>query len=372
VHVPFCGAICPYCDFAVRRPGAGERARYLSALEREAEHWGKRWTRSIDTVYLGGGTPSALDDDGLARLVAHLRAALPLTDASLLFMEVNPEDVRAERCAAWRALGVGFLSLGVQSFDNHELRRLGRRHRGVEASVAVECCLAAGFETVSADLIFGLPGQQPSAWAANLDTLTALGPEHVSCYQLTIHEGTPYGRGRQRGRLHELSEAKQAELYHLAHERLGRAGYEAYEVSNFSRGPGHRSRHNQKYWMHAPYLGLGPSAHSFDGRRRWWNERALPAYLAAVQRVGSAVVGSERLSQRDLALETLMLRLRTAEGLDLEDFRGRFEVDLRGLNVSLIESLCANRLTALDGSWLRPTAGGMAVADGLVARFRLD
>ena len=370
LHIPFCSAVCPYCDFAVRTGSAAQRAALVSLLRAETALWGT-WERPFDTVYFGGGTPSLLDPDQLDQVLAAVRNELPIRSDARLFLEANPEDVTQDRIGEWRSLGVSFLSLGVQSFHDGELRALGRRHDGRAARSAVEACLAGGFDTVSVDLMFGLPDQDPAVWSENLEILLALGPEHVSCYQLTIHEGTAYGRRRARGRLTEMPESGQADFFAYTHARLADAGWPAYEVSNFARAPRHCSRHNLKYWRHAPYLGLGPSAHSFDGARRWWNHRALDDYARRVARGERAIEAGEALDGEALALEALMLGLRTVEGIDLAGYRLRYGVDLGGLNRRLIATLVEDGLVRCDSSTLRPTRRGLAVADGLAARFRL-
>ena len=370
VHIPFCSAVCPYCDFAVQTGTKVQRAALVSLVRAEAALW-NTWERPFDTVYLGGGTPSLLDAGQLDEVLAAVWTGLPVRSDARLFLEANPEDVTPERVGEWRSLGVSFLSLGVQSFHDGELRALGRRHDGRSARRAVEACLEGGFDTISVDLMFGLPGQDLAAWSENLDILLALGPDHVSCYQLTIHEGTAYGRRRARGRLTELPESVQADLFTYTHARLADAGRAAYEVSNFARTPRHRSRHNLKYWRHVPYLGLGPSAHSFDGTRRWWNDRALNDYARRIARGERAIEAGESLDGEALALEALMLGLRTVEGIDLADYRLRYGVDLPGLNRRLIATLAEEGLVRCDSSALCPTRRGLAVADGLAAQFRL-
>jgi oxygen-independent coproporphyrinogen-3 oxidase len=288
-----------------------------------------------------------------------------------VYLEANPEDVTGESAAAWRSLGVSTLSLGVQSFDAAELALLGRRHTPADGRRAVELARQAGFPTVSIDLIYGLPGQEVAAWRRSLEQAVGLGPDHLSCYQLTVHEGTAFGRRRARGQLIELPGPAQAELFALTHSLLADAGYPAYEVSNFARGPEHRSRHNQKYWDHIPYLGLGPSAHSFDGRRRWWNERQLYPWQTRVLAGERPVAGQEQLSRGQLALEALMLGLRTADGLDLALFGERHQVDLLATNARLIERLMAEGLLLVEFGRLAPTLRGLAVADSLAASFEL-
>ena len=281
--------------------------------------------RPFDTVYFGGGTPSLLPAEDLARVVAACREHLKVALEAWVFLEANPEDVTPEACAAWRGLGVRTLSLGTQAFSDDALRFLGRRHGADQARAAVETTLAAGFPTVSVDLIFGLPGQSPEAWRHELATAAALAPGHVSCYQLTIHERTRFGIAAKRGRLSAMPEGEQAALFEITHRVLADAGYSAYEVSNFARGRDHESRHNRKYWDHTPYLGLGPSAHSFAPPgagapygRRWWNELRTPRWEGRVAAGERPVEAEESLGPKALATEAVMLGLRTTAGIDLD------------------------------------------------------
>jgi coproporphyrinogen III oxidase-like Fe-S oxidoreductase len=444
LHVPFCSAICPYCDFAVQTGGPRRRAEFVDGLVAEIALWrgdAARW-QPFDTVYLGGGTPSALAPAELGRILAAARAGLPVEDGAWIALEANPEDVTAASVRQWRELGVAMLSLGVQSFDAGALRFLGRRHTPEQARQAVELALGAGFPTVSIDLIYGEGGegiQRRSAasgrdhggqagngrtgsgqagdgqagsgsaangsagkrragsertedqgagsgsagsgrhqagaaierWRRDLEQAVALAPQHLSCYQLTVHEGTPFGFRAARGELRELPEAAQAELFRLTHGFLASQGYAPYEVSSFARAPEHRSRHNQKYWDHTSYLGLGPSAHSFDRSRRWWNERKLHAWEAKVAAGAKPVAGGEELGRRELALEEVMLSLRTAAGLDLAGFRRRHGFDLAARNRPLIADLAARGLLARRGERLAPSLDGMAVADSLARGFEV-
>jgi oxygen-independent coproporphyrinogen-3 oxidase len=374
LHVPYCSAICPYCDFAVVTGSRVRRAAFARRLAEEAALW-RDSPLAFDTVYLGGGTPSALLPDELALILGAARAALQIDPGARLFLEANPEDATAESLASWRGLGVATLSLGVQSFDAGALRFLGRRHGPDEARRAVSLAREAGFATVSLDLIYGLPDQDGRAWLADLEAAVALAPDHLSCYQLTVHEGTPFGRRKERGQLAELPEEGQAALFELTHRFLADAGYPAYEVSSFARAPEHRSRHNQKYWDHTSYLGLGPSAHSFAALagepRRWWNERRLPAYEARVAAGERPVAGEEALAPADLALEALMLGLRTAAGIDVASFRARYDVDLAASNGAWIARLLDEGYLEEAGGRLAPTLRGLAVADALARGFEV-
>ena len=385
VHVPFCSAICPYCDFSVLKAGVPARKRFVERLVAEVPLAVREWRdpRPFDTVYFGGGTPSLLPPEDLDRVLGACRTHLALaTPAPWIFLEANPEDVTPDACAAWRGLGVRTLSLGVQSFSDEALRFLGRRHDATQARAAVEVAQSAGFATVSVDLIFGLPGQTAKAWRRELETVAALGPGHVSCYQLTIHARTRFGVAARRGQLSEMPEGEQAVLFELTHRVLGEAGYSAYEVSNFARTRDHESRHNRKYWDHTPYLGLGPSAHSLATgggsglpvARRWWNELRTPRWESRVVAGERPVEAEESLGPKALATEAVMLGLRTTAGVDLDDLAVRWGLDLPAANQALVGRLVAEGRLFLraDGDGRRrlvPTLAGLAAADGMAAAF---
>jgi oxygen-independent coproporphyrinogen-3 oxidase len=379
LHVPFCASICPYCDFAVARGDAPARERFTRALVTEIERSAAgvaAFERGapFDTVYFGGGTPSHLEPAQLGAILQAARSSLAIAADALVILEANPEDVDAAAVAAWRELGVGGLSLGVQSFDSATLRFLGRRHSGEEASRAAELALGAGFDWVSLDLIYGTPGSSDALDRALADVATAvaLGTPHLSAYQLTVHEGTPFGAARDRGRLRELPSDDQASLLFAVHDALAAGGLAGYEVSNFARDTGHRSRHNTKYWRHTPYLGVGPSAHSFDGARRWWNRRDWREWADAIESGASPRAGEETLTRGQLALEALLLALRTSDGLDLDLHRERHGVDLVARNQRRIADSVAAGLLVWEHPRLAPTTRGMAVADALAASFDLE
>ena len=327
--------------------------------------------RGIDTVYFGGGTPSALSPEQLGWIVSTAKASLQVAPDPWIFLEANPEDVNPESVRAWRDLGVRTLSLGIQSFDSNALAFLGRRHSPEQAMRSVATGREAGFHTVALDLIFGLPGQTATDWRRTLETAVSLQPDHISCYQLTIHEGTPFGFRLERGKLAEAPEETQAELFLLTHSFLRDAGWPGYEVSNFARSPEHRSRHNRKYWDHTPYLGLGPSAHSYAGTRRWWNERKINPYEARIDAGERPVADSEELSREDLALEALMLGIRTSEGIDIERFRQRYGVDLLDANRGCLARLGEQGLLLLEAGRIVLTLEGLAIADSLARDFAI-
>ena len=370
LHVPFCSQVCPYCDFAVRTGDAARRRRFVDHLLQEIELYAG-YPLEFDTIYFGGGTPSSLEPADLERIIGAVRRRLNVPDSCRIFLEANPEDADAARLADWKRLGVETLSLGVQSFDAASLKFLGRRHDPQRARQSVEQARQAGFATVAIDLIYGLPGQSAADWRQQLEAALEIGVDHLSCYQLTIHERTRFGLLAKRGKLVQLPQDSQAELFHLTHRFLADAGMQGYEVSQFAAAPEHRSRHNLKYWSHTPYLGLGPSAHSYEGDRRWWNLRRTDDYQDCVRDGRRPVEEEESLDARALVLEALMTGLRTYAGVDLRVVEQRWGIDLLSRNRSLVERLVSGGFAEFDGTRLAPTLDGLAIADSLAPRFDL-
>lgn len=384
VHIPFCSAICPYCDFAVARGGGADRERFVEALVAEIDLFGRRGrqrgragetetfgTSGFDTVYFGGGTPSALSLEQLGAIRRRLVGTFAIDPEAEWTIEVNPEDASAEALAGWRELGFDRISLGLQALDDRALRFLGRRHDAAEARRSVELGRAAGFRSVSVDLIYSLPGFGGGWWLRTLGEVAALGPDHISCYELTIHDGTPFGRRRDAGRLCETGEDERAANFVGTHRRLAELGYEGYEVSNFARCEADRSRHNRKYWRHQPYLGLGPSSHSFAGRTRWWNLAPWKDWSTAVARGDSPVAGREDLTDDQLLLEAVMMGLRQRSGIDRAALESRFGSDPAAGNARQLEAWEKAGWLRVRGRRLTPTLEGMARADRLAREWRL-
>ncbi|MCP4201547.1 MAG: radical SAM family heme chaperone HemW [bacterium] len=369
LHIPFCSAICPYCDFAVTTGGEERRERFTRSLIKEIAMDHGSW-ETFDTVYFGGGTPTALDEEQLGRLLEAARRSFEIAEDAAVSIEANPEDVTEIRVRGWVGLGVGRLSLGVQSFDAGELGFLGRRHSPGEARRAVEYGLAEGL-TVSLDLIYGLPGRGSKAWLENLAAAVALAPDHLSCYQLTIEPGTPFALRSRRGDWTEPSRDAVAGLFYSTHDFLGAAGYPAYEVSNFASAPENRCLHNRKYWERTPYLGLGPSAHSFDGCQRWWNQRSETAWRREIAAGRSAEAERETLSRDQRRLETVMLGLRTPGGVDLGSIEGVDVAAWLDRNAGVLSGMMEQGFLRLEGERLVPTLRGMARADALARSIEL-
>lgn len=317
VHVPFCARRCTYCDFSIAVRRVVPVAEYVRALGRELEGCNtSAW--ALDTVYLGGGTPSALGA-GVAKILDLLResGARIAPDAEIT-VEANPDDVTPELAHAWAAAGVNRVSLGSQSFDERVLEWMHRTHAAGQVPRAFEVLRAAGIENLSLDLIFALPRSLARDWDKDLTAALALEPTHVSLYGLTIEPHTPLGRRAARGEVVEPDEDAYASDFLRAHERLAAAGFEHYEVSNFARA-GFRSRHNSAYWRGVAYAALGPSAHRYDGETRSWNVAAYTEWRDRAIGGTSTTAGEERLDPANRAAERVYLGLRTSTGLVVTD-----------------------------------------------------
>jgi oxygen-independent coproporphyrinogen-3 oxidase len=319
VHVPFCARRCSYCDFsiAVRRdvdaPAfAADVARELAIRFDDAGPW------TADTLYLGGGTPSRLGGDGLARLIDALRARIDLAPGAEVTIEANPDDATAGAAAAWRAAGVNRLSLGAQSFDAAVLAWMHRTHDARAIGTAVDAARGAGIDDLSLDLIFALPDEIDRSWDADLAAALALRPDHLSFYGLTIEPHTPLGRRHRRGEVQSAADERYEQEFLAAHDQLTSSGFEHYEVSNYAR-PGRRAAHNSAYWTGDSYAGIGPSAHEFDGLRRRWNVSPFAEWSRRVAAGTDVTEGSEVIDSDARSAETVYLGLRTTRGLALSE-----------------------------------------------------
>lgn len=314
IHVPFCARRCVYCDF-YSNTDRSLIAPYIEALIREME-LRKNYLNgeAIETIYLGGGTPSLLRESDLDRLFKAIDRLYGLRNAKEITIEGNPDDLRPDYVAQLRRLPINRVSMGIQSFHDDDLRLLNRRHSARQAIEAVENCVKAGLENISIDLIYGLPGQTPERWAKNLDMAIGLQVPHLSAYHLTYEKGTALDRMREAGQITPIDEETSLILFGQLIDRLEEAGYEHYEISNFAR-PNHYSRHNSAYWRGIPYIGLGPSAHSYDKKSRQWNIDSIGSYIKAIQ-AGQLPFEREELSLRDRYDDYVITRTRTRWGLN--------------------------------------------------------
>lgn len=324
IHIPLCARKCIYCDFYSLGAKNAPWHEMVSTLLAEAECRKDEIPAPLTTIYIGGGTPSLLPPKEFERLAEGLHSIFDTREVKEFTVEVNPDDVTPALVEMLLRSGVNRVSMGVQSFHDAELRAIGRRHTAAQAIEAAGLLRPVG--NVSMDLIFGLPGQTLESWRDNVERMLDLRPQHISAYSLMWESGTALEMMRRQGRLREVDEDVSARMFELLGEMLLHRGYEQYEISNYSL-PGFYSRHNSSYWLGTPYLGLGPSAHSYDGERR---RRSNPPDLRAyIDHYSSPVSSSpffetEYLSDNDLREEYIMTRLRMARGIDMSDFAARF------------------------------------------------
>jgi oxygen-independent coproporphyrinogen-3 oxidase len=366
IHIPFCVKKCTYCAF-YSVTDLTLIPDFLAALRRDMS-LNKDVHREFDTVYIGGGTPSVLAASDLERLIGDIRTAFAITSDAEITLEANPGDITAGLLATLRSAGANRLNIGCQSFDDETLAFLGRRNQARQALEAIRLARDAGFKNLGIDLIYGLPsppGEAFAIWLATLRTTLSFHPEHLACYQLTVEADTPLADLCRKREVALPDHDLQARYFFRTSEILEEAGYQHYEVSNFALGDRFHSRHNSKYWNHTPYLGLGPAAHSFDGRQRRGNHRSLAAYLKDLAAGKPPVADSEVLSDEQLRLEALFLGFRTRRGIHLEDFKRRYGQDLLAEKGEIIRKLIEDSLVVIRNGYLIPTRAGMAVADSL-------
>ncbi|HKQ88123.1 MAG TPA: radical SAM family heme chaperone HemW [Candidatus Acidoferrales bacterium] len=355
IQVPFCQTKCTYCNFHTGVVARERYEPYAGAVCREISETREFRGEVVDTIYVGGGTPSLLDSAALAKMLDALRGHYSV-EAPEVTLEADPETIDLQKAAAWLAAGFNRISMGVQSFHDNELRAAGRMHRRPDIFRALEALRGSGFENVSMDLIAGLPHQTRESWELSLNELLAIRPEHVSIYLLEIDEGSRLGResltgGTRYGAAAIPSDDAQAEFYESACARLAASGYEHYEISNWAL-PGKRSRHNLKYWRREPYIGFGAGAHSFDGATRWANVHDSMRYLEVIGKGISTREQIERVTPQQALDEEIFLGLRQLEGIDLDAIAARSNGEF-----SLREAALREGIKRLEAEGLVETAG---------------
>jgi oxygen-independent coproporphyrinogen-3 oxidase len=322
IHVPFCHRRCHYCDFYTN-VNLSYLVDFYRALEKEIElrsHFLQQ--HNIETIYFGGGTPSILHAQAIEKIISKISQFYHLSSNCEITLEVNPEDVSVTYYQEVQQAGVNRLSIGVQSFDDYILKYLNRRHGSIHSSNSIEWALKAGITNISIDLIYGIPHMTEQMWESNIFRAIKYPIKHISAYHLTIEPGTTFGHLKNKGKLTEIAEDDSWKQMLLVHEILVANGFEHYEISNFAL-PGFRSRHNQSYWQGKEYLGLGPAAHSFDGKIRYENVRDLNRYIAAMLK-GEPAMTPDELTINDQINETIMLQLRRKEGINKAKFIEQF------------------------------------------------
>ena len=383
IHIPFCKSRCSYCDFATDVFKNNETVeRYVNALCREISNFKyqvsdfdiETLTRSlplpvlttqVETIYFGGGTPSLLSPKQLEKILETIYKKFPVESEIELTMEMNPATMTLETVKEYRSLGVNRASFGAQTFDDTELKRLGRKHTANDVRETIELLRDADFTNVSFDLIAGLPRQTLKDWERNLTEALKLRPEHLSLYLLEIHEGTPLAEQISSKRQPLPDEDLAGEMYETMIEKTAEKGYEQYEISNFSL-PNFESKHNSKYWLCEPVFAFGVSAHSFDGKNRYANERDTAKYVSLIENNEPAIVFNEEI---DLASEFVFLGLRMMRGVNLIEFKNRFGVNLLSKYAEDLERLESLGLIYFDEKILRLTKKGALYSNEVFAIF---
>ncbi len=368
IHVPFCLGKCPYCNF-FSVTDLSLKGAYLDALLGEIELYRNNRLR-FDSVYFGGGTPSLLSPHETARILKRVRESLFVSEDVEITLEANPGTVSEGSFRGYFEAGINRINIGVQSFRDENLRFLGRIHSSREARAAVESVREAGFENMGLDLIYGLPGQTRKEWEEDLSLALSLRPEHLSCYMLTYEGDAPMGKAAKNGDIVPLRDDAAARLFSFTLNYLSDFGYPPYEISNFARTDSadpekFRSRHNVKYWNFSPYVGLGPSAHSYLHPVRQWNTASVAAYIYKVGAGKSPAEESETLSVEQQMIESVFLGLRTTDGIDSNEFEKRFGAPFAEIFQKPLARLIKEGLLTVTGGRCAPTLKGMRFHDGI-------
>ncbi len=375
VHIPYCHAKCPYCDFNSHAASSWPEADYTKALITEMRQRSGEfpWRGDrIKTIFFGGGTPSLFDPQSIAEIIATAEAIFGIGSDAEITLEANPGTVEAGKMAGFRTSGVNRISIGAQSFNPAILKFLGRIHSADETRAAARAVHRAGFTRFNLDLIFAVPGQTVGGLLYDIDQVAALEPDHISAYNLTFEEGTAFFADLKRGRIRALPEDDQAAMYATVREELPRRGYPMYEISNYAPS-GHEARHNLTYWRAESYLGLGAGAHSFAstgrGGRRWWNERGPARYIELATDTGSAEVGGEMIGHRAAMSEFVFLNLRLRRGFALREFHARFGEEFGVAFAAVGPRLIEDQLLIADDGCVFLSDRGLEIADSVFAEF---
>jgi oxygen-independent coproporphyrinogen-3 oxidase len=370
IHIPFCRSHCSYCDFATGMYNEATAERYVLSLVNEIESWREvEPPQTVDTIYFGGGTPSLLSPAQLEMLLQAVHAQFKVSPSSEVTIEINPGSATSEVLAAFRALGINRASFGAQTFDDHELARLGRSHTADDTRRTFRYLRDAGFDNISFDLIAGLPGQTMAGWRRNLDEAFSLRPEHLSFYLLEVHQGTPLANHIKSGLQPQPDDDLAAAMYEVMLDRAVEAGYEHYEISNLCL-PGYESKHNTKYWTSEPYYGFGCSAHSYDGQsRRWANERNIDQYVNLIESERSPRVEDRQLNAAELRAEAAFLGLRMMRGLNAGRYKERFGIDIYQKHAADLVRLVEAGLIELNGELIKLTKTGALLSNEVFVAF---
>lgn len=369
IHIPFCKKLCFYCDF-YHLISSGDNSAFIDALLKEAS---KRkdylGSASISTIYLGGGTPSVFSVKELGKILDHISSVFSIEDNCEITIELNPDDINPLYLKELSRLNINRLSLGIQSWKDSDLVLLNRRHNTLQAEAALKNALAAGFENVTIDLIYGIPGMTTKEWEYNLDFSFSFDIKHLSAYHLTFEKGTVFGKMLEKEYITEIDEDESNSQFNILIEKAESAGFIHYEISNFSK-PGFFSIHNSNYWKQVNYIGLGPSAHSFNGYSRQWNVRDLKNYIQSINK-GKSFFEREELDDKARFNEYIMTSLRTMWGIDLDYVEKVYEKEGYDYVVNLSTKFRNYGLMKLDKNSLVLTNQGKMISDNIISEFMM-
>jgi len=364
IHIPFCKQACHYCNFHFATSLLKKDA-LVGALQQEIILSATTASRVLHTVYFGGGTPSILPIEDIAAILKTITTIYTIDSDAEITLEANPDDITIEKLAGWKEIGINRLSIGIQSFFEEDLQWMNRTHNAEQAKKALELALQY-FDNITIDLIYGTPGLTDAKWKYNVEAAIGYGIPHLSCYALTVEPKTPLEKLIRQHKKDDVNPDVQADQFLLLMDWLDAAGYEHYEISNFAK-PGCRSRHNSSYWQGKPYIGIGPSAHSFDGKERRWNVANNQKYIDAIQR-GELPFEKEVLSPTQKLNEYIMIALRTCEGLDLS----RLQKYEKATILKNAQKYLQQHLLSFNENILVLTRKGKLYADGIAADLFLD
>ena len=369
IHIPFCKKLCFYCDF-FHVITTENNSSFIDALLNEAT-LRKEYLENepVSTIYLGGGTPSVFSIKDLGTILNHIHKEFRVTDDCEMTIELNPDDVQPAYLEGLRNHNINRISLGIQSWRDSDLKMLNRRHDSAQAVTALKDTLNAGFENVTIDLIYGIPGMSQKDWESNLDFSFSFGIKHLSAYHLTFEPGTVFAKMLMKGTISEIDENDSAAQFNILIQKAESAGFVQYEISNFGK-PGYFSIHNSNYWKQVNYLGLGPSAHSFNGYSRQWNIRDLKGYIKCVN-TGKSFFESEELDIKKRFNEYIMTSLRTMWGIDLEYVERMFEKEGYDYVVNLSGKFRNYGLMKLEKNSLVLTNQGKLISDNIISEFMM-
>jgi oxygen-independent coproporphyrinogen-3 oxidase len=367
VHIPFCIHKCPYCDFFSITDRSLIPA-FIEALEREMAMTAT-FPLPFDSLYIGGGTPSVLEANQVARVMETVCRAYEILPGTEVTIEANPGTLRLDKLLGFKSAGINRLNIGVQSFQDVHLNFLGRIHKGEDAESAIKNARKAGFDNLGLDLIYGIPRQTKKSWFLDLQRAVDYAPEHLSCYMLSYEPGTPMESGLRKGLFLPMPEDLAGDLFEATSAFLSSHGYQHYEISNFARSTDLRSGHNMKYWSGGPYLGLGPSAHSFLGTKRSWNCRCVKQYMEDLDSGRLPKAGEETLGRDQEMIEAVYLGLRKADGIAVDVFDLKFGVRFHNFFGEVLDDLQKNGLMKVAESRCALTCRGMRFLDSIASLF---